>query len=414
LKRKILAVVVMVAVIAGGSFGIDLSGPGVDPVVQDALMATMSMQQRVREGRYDNNVKSPQTGSKPSWYPNGTRPAVTAGAQTAMQGTSSPVPIGRCWIIPSITLSVGENSQGTLVNFNSGPSGILSDGTASGYAFVGRYGGQAVFPTVGLEVPEYGSVSGYYFPTSTNGLVNGFYANIVDVTNDRYYEARNVILTCGDSIGHTMPGVNGVTENTTPKATGTQLWPFIITRELREYKHASVRLVNKSFGSSHTSQWVTRIAEGYLTFGQNVGLIVVEQGVNDSSVPESEANYTNYCASFLHHRNEFYPNASLVFCSPPPILDYINRPTWTNYIGYTSNMVSNFGGGSSNVYYCYWSDAYATNDTAKYGDYVAPLGPTSTLIHPNAAGHRLLADKLKLTIATTSFYQNILGLTGNY
>jgi hypothetical protein len=414
---KTLLTIIFLSALSWSALGQTLSSS--TPVrddVQGALKASSDSQYEMlkREARNVNTVKGNQVGGVVSWYLNsadgtGTRDTVVAGDQTSAKSAQGPVPMGRLWIVRSFSIGAEPTLYGVQVSYNFGPNGIVSEGTFAGHGFISPMGGTWAMPTPSVKVPEYGALSLYYYPRSTLGNVTTTATDFIDVTNDQFYEAQHIILVCGDSIGHTAPGTNGITSNTSTLMKGTESWPFLITGELRENKHASVRLVNKSFGSSHSQQWADRIPEGYLNLGGNVGLIVIEQGVNDASIPTSEGNFTNNLAKFLLKRNATWPTASLIFCGPPSIRDDSGRPTVKDFTTYTSNMVSNFGGATSNVYFCDLSLAYTTNSTANYGDYTVS---SDTLIHPNKAGQRLIANVLKTNIATTKFYKATLGLTG--
>lgn len=456
-----------------------------------------SLIQLSREGRFQFTMN----GTPPGWSTN-THPTVSANAQVASAGASQQVPMGRAWVI--VQGQVGADglcrtyfqSPGIQQSPASGQVEYVGDAWTL-WGVVGQNGGNTTWQhNGGMIAKEYESIQqGVNNPTTT-GVFHHAFLSLIDITNDLNFNAQYRICVLSDSIGWTMPGTNGVTSSTTPKANGRDLWPFRITERLRD-KGASVRLINKSYGSNLTNSAVIRtINNGWIDIPFD--LLFISLGMNDSFNNGTLSSvYQSNLQILITQAKRVNSSCSIIICAPPSTNDPARQ--WANLVAASStgtsvtsntatlptgsSAVDNFyngdyvwvttdangsgqlatiasyvgstrvatlttpwpilptgtitlavynsatnptyiadirtkaqaavtaaGGAASKVYFCDLSTAYGTSAS----DISTNFGDAAPSVHPNQAGHALLANVVAPVVQTTDFYTNTLGLTGSF
>lgn len=253
-----------------------------------------------------------------------------------------------------------------------------------------------------LRITGWSSIQAAINSATTLTAFASIWVDAVDMTDDQVYDANQTILLVGDS------NTWSTTTTVTPERLNRGLWwAFRVVDAMRVAAGPkAVRLINKGFGGLGSNTLYASIDTGYIN-GLRPGLIMCMVGTNDTGTPgTSKANFQQSLVRLITWRDINCPNASIMFIRPIRSKDAA-RTSGTVTLAIVGTWVQEI------------VDAYADQKVYAFDGYTAwdasedntMLDNQANAVHMDPrTGHERFADRIKVALQTTDFWQNTLGM----
>lgn len=282
--------------------------------------------------------------------------------------TSHFIAAGHAWFVDTLTLSSNEDIS-VLVTI-SAPSIAATGITGMNYRVMLKAG--VPLPIlINRFIYELNTISVVCQTVTTSGF--SFISSLggVRVCNDFAFDADKIMLVIGDSIS-----------NGTGPSYGVDSYTFIV-RDWLYSQGKSTRCILKGSGS-YTSANITALRKTGQLMTTTPDLILYNIGINDASLAAFQAEFP----SILAHKQKFWPKAKMICLGMSPRQGASEASISVPIRSYMASTVAALN--DPKVFYCSLETAFSSvGDTY----YMTTDGTTNTTrIHPNDAGHALIAS----------------------
>jgi hypothetical protein len=184
---------------------------------------------------------------------------------------------------------------------------------------------------------------------------------------------------------------------------GEKLAPFVVTNYMRN-NNKSVRLINKAFGSMSSNHMEYGRRSGF--YDVKADLYILNLGINDASIPTTEATFKSNLANIITHRNTFNKNSPIIFVSCFPTDAYSsNIASYRTWMSDVANDTSVGGGTSNKVYYINGNNSFTLNSNATLDTNFAKTNRSAgNRVHYSGEGQNLNAQLVISNMITYDWY----------
>jgi len=272
------------------------------------------------------------------------------------------------WFVDTLTLSSNEDI--TVLVTTSAPSIAATGITGMNYRVMLKAGVPLPI-SINRFIYELNTISILTQTVTTSGF--SFISSLggVRVCNDFAFDANKTMLVIGDSIS-----------NGTGPSYGVDSYTFIV-RDWLYSQGKSTRCILKGSGS-YTSANITALRKTGQLMPTAPDLVLYNIGINDASLASFQAEFP----SILAHKQKFWPKAKMICLGMSPRQGASEASTSVPIRSYMASTVAALN--DPKVFYCSLASAFSSvGDTY----YMTTDGTTNTTrIHPNDAGHALIAS----------------------
>lgn len=296
-------------------------------------------------------------------------------------------PAGRAWVINEIIVHATDkcaiyiNISPSTANINeNGTLGFLDEGVLTELSgFIPEGGGTCrITMPQPILVWEGTRIAASYIRDTTTPVGAQMCIQGVDLTSDFNYTASKKIAVLGDSVTWTSGGSG---------TAGESYWPFLVTSAFKQ-KGDSVRLINKGFGGSTSTEIGVMARNRYMDFDYD--LLFVSVGMNDSALGGiTEADFKTSLRKVIQVAKARNPLCKIILCGASSTDDPNRTPYIANYRTYAQQVSTEY---ATDVYYVDLSLAYSGTDVADFTETSTPR------IHPNKSGHQKIANLINAFI----------------
>jgi len=271
------------------------------------------------------------------------------------------------WFVDTLTLSSNEDIM-VLVT-TSAPSIAAAGITGMNYRVMLKAGVPLPI-SINRFIYELNTISILTQTVTTSGFSFTSSLGGVRVCNDFAFDADKTMLVIGDSIS-----------NGTGPSYGVDSYTFIV-RDWLYSQGKSTRCILKGSGS-YTSANITALRKTGQLMPTAPDLVLYNIGINDASLAAFQAEFP----SILAHKQKYWPNAKMICLGMTPKQGANEAAVSVPIRSYMATTIAALN--DPKIYYCSLANAFSpVGDTY----YMTTDNTTNTTrIHPNDAGHLLMA-----------------------
>ncbi|MDP4174145.1 MAG: SGNH/GDSL hydrolase family protein [Bacteroidota bacterium] len=191
-----------------------------------------------------------------------------------------------------------------------------------------------------------------------------------------------IYLAFGDSISWTIPD--------DASAVGANLYSYIVWKKICQ-DYGIIKHLNKGYGGSRSGDLVSRL--NFLALGIPYDLVTIQCGMNDCNPTITTLDtFKSNMETVINRLKQYRPNCEIIYCKIPPTNDANRLPNWSNFNSMIDTIVSDTG-----ILKADFGNAWTADQMSTY----------SGGVHPNIAGHQVLANILYPVVQQTNFVKSL-------